>query len=200
MSQQCVLMLSVLIVMLMCRVNSTHCKEYFVKPDNDEDSSKNVHTLQYYVKNSVKYFTSCTQIWFKPGQYYLTTNIVLSNTNNIAFTGMNPCNITFMAFAVSVCDSYNVKFENIRFMSSNGKPFKAHSKCKGKKWWYYNYSGLITLLHCKSITFMNVHLTISTQVNGIVVVNTRSISTISNITIVIENICKAHGRYFITTC
>ena len=45
-----------LLALLTCRLNYN---EYYVKPDNDENVH---HTLQYYVNNSDKYFTSHTQI------------------------------------------------------------------------------------------------------------------------------------------
>ena len=173
-------MLMPLLALITCSgVESTTCKRYFVKPDYDEDNSKNTHTIQYYINNFDKYFTSYTQIWFKSGQYYLYSDVFLNNITNIAFTGqgMNTCGITFVAFAsVKVCNSSNVKFENLSFMSEKDQKyhaFKTHSKFKGEEWQYNNYNGSIILFHCVSVVFENIKLMINAKVNGIVVVNAR---------------------------
>jgi len=86
-------LLTLLLISLLCSVQCSNI--HFVKPDYDEDNSDNAHTLQYYVNNSDKYFTSHTEIYFKRGQYYLNTDVFLNNITDIVFAGINTCNITF---------------------------------------------------------------------------------------------------------
>ena len=83
--------------------------------------SQNVHhTLQYYVNNSDKYFTSHTQIQLEPGQHHLSTDLLLRNVTDISFIGMNPCHIIFTASAsVSVLNAIVLNLKNIKLKFEN---------------------------------------------------------------------------------
>ena len=177
-------LLTLLLISLLCSVQCSNI--HFVKPDYDEDNSDNAHTLQYYVNNSDKYFTSHTEIYFKRGQYYLNTDVFLNNITDIVFAGINTCNITFGTLvSVIAYNGSNFKFKNISEHNSNNYASKSHSNFKSEEW-YNNYRGLIILFHCASVVFANVKLTINTNVDGIVAVDVRGVSAMINTTVILQ--------------
>ena len=47
----------------------------------------NTYTLQYYLNNTNKYFTSNTQLHFLPGQYYLNNDLIIQGVSNFSLIG-----------------------------------------------------------------------------------------------------------------
>ena len=63
----------------------TTCTTYNVAPD--DTTCHHCHSLQYYLLNTTKYFTSNTQLLFLPGLHHLFTNLVVQNAHNISLIG-----------------------------------------------------------------------------------------------------------------
>ena len=61
---------------------------YDVVPD-DHYLATDSNTLQYYIDNFAKYFTSHTQLVFQPGKYYLHTDLIVQNVSHITLRGLN---------------------------------------------------------------------------------------------------------------
>ena len=47
----------------------------------------NTYTLQHYLNNTNKYFTSNTQLHFLPGQYYLNNDLIIQSVSNFSLIG-----------------------------------------------------------------------------------------------------------------
>ena len=61
---------------------------YYVMPDNHyHPINDNTYTLQHYLNNTNKYFTSNTQLHFLPGQYYLNNDLIIQAVSNFSLTG-----------------------------------------------------------------------------------------------------------------
>ena len=66
---------------------------YYVTPDdqshinNDRPIDHECHTLQYYLLNNSKYFTSNTQLHFLQGSFYINADIVIDNLHNFSLVG-----------------------------------------------------------------------------------------------------------------
>ena len=60
---------------------------YYVIPDDHYTSNNNTYTLQHYLSNTRKFFTSHTQLHFLPGQYYLDTDLIIQNVSNLSLIG-----------------------------------------------------------------------------------------------------------------
>ena len=77
-----------LLLMVTCMVYTTNCVAYYVVPDDhylDTDYGNN--TLQHYLNNSEKYFTSHTQLLFLPGKHHLHTDLVIQGVQNLTLQG-----------------------------------------------------------------------------------------------------------------
>ena len=93
---------------------------YYVMPDNHyHPISDNTHTLQHYLNNTNKYFTSNTQLHFLPGQYYLNNDLIIQGVTNFSLIGNRTnevintvINCTLPA-GVVVVDSSNIVIANI---------------------------------------------------------------------------------------
>ena len=80
-----------LLLTVTCLVYTTNCVLYYVVPDDhylDTDYGNN--TLQHYLNNSEKYFTSHTQIVFLPGKHQLHTDLVIQDVQNLTLQGNVP--------------------------------------------------------------------------------------------------------------
>ena len=62
---------------------------YNVIPDdhNSTCNCNHCHTLQHYLLNISKYFTSNTQLLFQPGLYHLHDDLIIQNVHNISLIG-----------------------------------------------------------------------------------------------------------------
>ena len=67
---------------------------YYVTPDDDQSDINNdcpidheCHTLQYYLLNTSKYFTSNTQLHFLQGKFYINEDIVIDSLHNFSLVG-----------------------------------------------------------------------------------------------------------------
>ena len=80
--QHCLLLL---IASLLHTATST---VYYVMPDNHyHPISDNTYTLQHYLNNTNKYFTSNTQLHFLSGQYYLNNDLIIQGVSNFSLIG-----------------------------------------------------------------------------------------------------------------
>ena len=70
---------------LLCLTSST---VYYVMPDDHyHPINDNTYTLQHYLNNTNKYFTSNTQLHFLPGQYYLNNDVIIQDVTNFSLIG-----------------------------------------------------------------------------------------------------------------
>ena len=75
-----------LLLMVTCLTYTTNSVVYHVVPD-DHYLDTNNNTLQHYLDNSEKYFTSHTQLVFLPGKHHLTTDLIVENVSSFTLKG-----------------------------------------------------------------------------------------------------------------
>ena len=68
-------------------LKTTEATVYYVIPDDNYSTNDNTNVLQYYLNNSMKYFTSNTQLKFLPGQYFLNKMLTINNVSNFSLLG-----------------------------------------------------------------------------------------------------------------
>ena len=68
-------------------LQTTSSAVYYVVPDDHYTTDNNSYTLQHYLNNTNKYFTSHTRLYFLPGQYYLNTDLIIQDVRNLSLTG-----------------------------------------------------------------------------------------------------------------
>ena len=82
--QQYVLLLLVTSLLLHTATSTV----YYVMPDDHyHPINDNTYTLQRYLNNTNKYFTSNTQLHFLPGQYYLNNDLIIQGVSNFSLIG-----------------------------------------------------------------------------------------------------------------
>ena len=69
-------------------LHTTTSTVYYVMPDDHyHPINDNTYTLQHYLNNINKYFTSNSQLHFLPGQYYLNNDLIIQNVSNFSLIG-----------------------------------------------------------------------------------------------------------------
>ena len=67
---------------------------YNVRSDNtslDKNDAQPGESLEYYLKNTSKYFSSDSQFHFKMGYHYLGTDLIIQHVTNVTLTGESLC-------------------------------------------------------------------------------------------------------------
>ena len=91
-------------VMLILLIYTTTSNVYYVMPEEDENiANTETHTLQHYVDNPVKYFTSNTRLQFLAGTHYFYDNLVVKNVTNFLLVGSHMA-IIYSQFAAILMD------------------------------------------------------------------------------------------------
>ena len=82
---QLILSLGIILIQL---THTTISSIYYVMPEGDDiTATVESHTLQYYINDSLKYFTSHTQLQFFAGTHYSYSKLVVQNVTNISLVG-----------------------------------------------------------------------------------------------------------------
>ena len=77
-----------LLMLVTSLLHSTTSTVYYVTPDDHyHPINDNTYTLQHYLNNTNKYFTSNTQLHFLPGQYYLNNDLIIQGVSNFLLIG-----------------------------------------------------------------------------------------------------------------
>ena len=174
----CVQLLNVLITSLLHTTTSTL---YHVMPDNHHHPiNDNTYTLQHYLNNTNKYFTSNIQLHFLPGQYYLSNDLIIQGVSNFSLIGNRTneiintvINCTLPA-GIAVVGSNDIVVANI-VMNECGNDYKSY---------IYQYQGKhiksLFVLHSKSITISYLYSLWHQKLCGFELVNALE-STLSNL-------------------
>ena len=187
----------------------TIAKVYNVIPDEgdfmDYNETESAKSLEYYLKNTSKFFSSDSQLHFKMGYHYLNTDLVIQNITNVTLTGefeglcIIRCtsHVRIIIFNVTDFRLENITFENCSANYSNylHDDFKHHytSIIDFKP----STNASILLYHCVSVRINNIVLIITESNDGFLVVNVRSYSKITNIHIIVQtSSLQTHGILF----
>ena len=78
---------SLVLLLILSLLHTTSSNVYYVIPDDHHTTNNNTYTLQHYLNNTNKYFTSHTQLYLLPGQYYLKTDLIIQRVSNLSLIG-----------------------------------------------------------------------------------------------------------------
>ena len=157
-------------------------------------------SLKHYLDNT-SYFTSDSQLQFKPGEYYLNADLVIQNINNFLLIGESYCKITCVSqVSIKIFNVKNFTLENIKFENCN----KNHSNDLHTTFEYGHVSiskpsrnaSILLLYNCTSVVINNISVLVNAGTTGILVVNVRSYSTLTNVSITVNyTICPTQYEH-----
>ena len=162
----------------------------YVTPDDYQSDINDSNPLSHYLKNSSKYFTSNTLLYFLPGNYTLNKDLIIEDLVNITIIGnycMIKCTNSFVG--ILMIRLVNITILNVEiihcrknYYSSllNRKYFEDVTSFDQPR---LQWNAALHLLHCVSITVTNVSITIETGTDGLLVINPKMRSVIENVKI-----------------
>ena len=164
---------------------------YTVTPDEDNyyPSIKchNCHSLQHYLLNITKYFTSNTQLLFLPGQHHLNTDLIIQDVHNISLIGSTANGTTLDTIIIQCNSSFGIAMSNITNLTMVKLEIK---KCRIQNNFLninrLTFVGLgMVLSHCYNIYLQNITVYKSTNFYkcNILVINVLGISSFINVSI-----------------
>ena len=169
-------------------VNST---TYYVKSDDYFTTNNNTFTLQYYISNTKKYFSSNNELCFLPGVYHLNTTLSLKNMHNFTLSGINDSTIKCSTYeSMMIINVTNFTMKSLSFIGC-GKYHKNYVQSKYKNdtetsFKTGGYGASIFIDNCKLINISNISITANVGLAGLLVINVANHSLFSNIQVQIN--------------
>ena len=163
-------------------------------------NGSDTESLEYYLNNTNKYFLPNRQLHFQPGIYYLNVDIVIENITNFSFIGEDSCKIRCTSnVSIVILNVSNFTLENINFENCN----KNHSTDLHTSFDYEYVSiskpscnASILLYNCTSVVINNISVLVTAGTTGIIAVNVRAHSTLTNISITVNcTICPTKDKH-----
>ena len=186
-------------------VHITRGRVYYVTPKDTFSTINNdtTNSLEDYLQNTSKYFSSDSQLNFKPGHHYLNTDLVIQNATNVTLSGEGLSVIRCTLF-VSIITLYvtNFTLENIVFenCSANYSSYlKRHTGYDSTSTSKPSDNASILLYHCLSVHISNITIIVNEGDNGMLVVNVRDYSKISNTHITVQTNCSSVDKSLLQT-
>ena len=150
-------------------------------------NGSDTESLEYYLNNTNEYFLPNHQLHFQPGIYYLNVDIVIENITNFSLIGEDPCKIRCTSYvSIMILNVSNFTLENINFENCN----KNHSTDLHTTFEYDHVSiskpscnASILLYNCTSVVINNISVLVTAGTTGLLVVNVRGLSTLTNVSI-----------------
>ena len=148
-------------------------------------------TLEYYLNNTREYFVSDTKLQFKSGNYELNDDLVVQNVINFSMVGEYSCKIIcFSPVNIKIFRVKNFTLENINFENCNNN----YSDVLHTTFDYDHVSiskpsrnASILLYNCTLVMINNIRVLVNAGTTGILVVNVRSYSTLTNVSITVNH-------------
>ena len=167
---------------------------------NGSNNGSNIKSLDYYLNNTSKYFSSFTQLVFKPGKHYLNADIIVQNVISFSMLGEGSCKVSCILYSsIMLFNVTDFTLENINFENCN----KNHSD-KLHTTFDYDYISIskpsrnasIFLYNCTSVVINNISVSVNAGTTGILVVNVKSYSSLNNVSITVNyTICPMKDEH-----
>ena len=129
---------------------------YYVIPDNYSVNSytrSNTFTLQHYLNNTNKYFVSHNQLHFKPGHYYISSDLVFKRIYNFTLTGNGSIIICSSPAGIIVTNAANFTLQNIILIDCSSLLETSTNQ----------FYASVLFAYCSSVTMQNVYANISSN-------------------------------------
>ena len=176
----------------------TNAAVYNVRSDNkslNNNDTQPGECLEYYLKNTSKYFSTDSQFYFKMGHHYLNTDLVIQDVTNVTLTGESLCFIRCTSHVnIIILNVTDFRLENVTFenCSTNYKDY-LHKDFRFKRDLIAKPSNnaSILLYHCMSVEINNIAIIITEGNAGLFIINVRNYSKIANIHITLQTNCPS---------
>ena len=158
--------------------------------DGNSNDTESAESLGYYLKNASKYFSSHSKLLFQMGYHNLNTIMSIQNVTNVTLTGEGVSIIRCTSLmGIFILDVTNFKLENIVFENCSANysnhlhtGFRYHSASISES----SGNASILLHQCLSVTISNITVIVHEGIIGVLIVNVRGYTNISNIHISIQ--------------
>ena len=178
----------------------TNAVVYYIKSDDNESINNNYtesgESLEYYLKNTSKYFSSDSLFHFKMGHHYLNTDLVIQNVTNVTLTGDSLCIIRCTSHvSIIILNVTNFSLENITFQNCSAN----HSNYLHTVKFTSNSNASMLLHGCRSMEINNITVIIQEGNSGMLIINPRNRTQISSVTITIQIYCLSANKSSLQT-
>ena len=190
---------------------------YYVTPDDDQSDINNdfpidheCHTLQYYLLNISKYFTSNNQLHFLQGNFYINEDMVIDSLHNFLLVGSGINNTLIECSTrslIAIINCTNTVIKNITTGSQCGGLVKAYFNILG----YLQQFAIdfqvtfhrVTAKVCTAIYIFNSYSTVIQsvfiQAHGMFIINALRNSTLTDLAVYNGDIEIFYINYELTT-
>ena len=178
-------------------LHTTTAVVYNVRSDDNISINSNgtdsAEILEYYLKNTSKYFSSYSTLHFKMGHHHLNTDLVIQNVTNVTLIGES--------FSIIGCTSHvsiiilnvtNFRLQGITFDNRSANytdylhtDFSYDSAPISK----LGSNVSILLYHCTSVEISNITISFTEGNIGMLVVNVRNYAKITKVHIIVQIMC-----------
>ena len=165
-------------ILQLLRNNAATIYQYNVIPYDDHSIDGDTHSLQYYVNNTSKYFTtSHTQLHFLPGEHYLLSDFTVQNITDFTLDGRNNSIITCRNLSVGIMftNVTNLILKNIKILECGKYDYRVFVNASSEEYEDIRpvWSSPIYINFC-NVTISNVSINIRANMSGIIAINVYS--------------------------
>ena len=170
---------SLFLTVAMLLVLHVTSRTLFITPDDHHSTnSSNTFTLSQCVSNSVKCFTSNTQLVFFPGLHYLKKDMIFQNIRRFSIIGNHgTISCANSSVGIAFINATKILIQDIRIKDCSATfyylMYDLYDLSK-----FYDHSvamlhrnAALHLFHCVFITVTNVSITVTVGTDGLAVVN-----------------------------
>ena len=188
--------------------HSTNAVVYNVRSDDsnliNSNDTESAESLGYYLKNANKFFSSYSTLLFLTGYHNLNTTMSIQNVTNVTLTGeglsiircTSPVSIIIFNVTNFVLQNIVVKNCSVNY----GKHLHAGLRFDDSSFISKNsINGTILLYQCSSVEINNITLISFAGNVGILIVNVRNHSKITNVSITIQISCPLDKKSSLQT-
>ena len=131
---------------------------YNVMPDESASTGTctNCKTLNHYLRNITKYFTSNSKFYFSQGTYQIVYNLILDNVPNISLIGDDPKRTVIKC--INLVGIKMVSMTNLTLINLTMLNCEAKSIYRQKQQQFSTYYGSLILFRCYNVYLQNIHI------------------------------------------
>lgn len=159
---------------------------YYVTPDSQFTPNNYTNTLQHYVNNRSSYFNIFKKIelHFLAGTHFLNENFIINRKVIFMLNGnYSVIECGNKQVGISIIDAEQFTMKNLAMVQCGMKftDIPKYSDNTMKHW-----SAALFLKFCRLVKIINVSITVNASINGLVAVNNKMISNISNMAVQVK--------------
>ena len=176
--------LSYLYLLCVSLLDMTTPTTFHVSPNN---------SLQIYINNAKKYFTSHTQLLLLPGNHYIHSDLTILNVTNFTIKGSNSSIVCSRhSVGIIIRNSEMIGITDLSFIkcgknysSTLANTLHVHNHYKR---FMFHWSAALYVHYCKFVTVKAVSIYVSPGINGLLIVNAMKEVNITDLSLSVEGL------------